>query len=194
MIERVRLDLIIEPPRGDCPWMIITEELLQEAKSLIPKIQLHNERANEFDALTGTIGELAFAEWLYGDFRKHTVGRNFGKADFKGIEIKTSLHTLTNSRHLIAKASYVESRPAAFYVQCFCNSSTPRRGPLVGDTVFIAGWLAKDELLKLGREHWEVTRDGEQTGIRTLRVPLPRLNPMGQFREAYEAFLKKEAL
>lgn len=193
-IERVRLDLIIEPPRGDCPWVIITEELLEEAKSLIPRIQLHNERANDFDALTGTIGELAFAQWIYGDFRKHTVGRNFGKSDFEGIEVKTSLHTLTRNRHLIAKASYVEARPAAFYVQCFVNSSTPRRGPLVGDTVFIAGWLTKDQLLKLGREHWEITREGKPTGIRTLRVPLPRLNPMEGFSDAYQGYLRKKVL
>lgn len=193
-IERVRMDLIIEPPRGDCPWVVITEELFQEAKRLIPQIQLQNDRANEFDALTGTVGELAFAQWFYGDFRSHSVGRNFGKSDFEGIEVKTSLHTLTSARHLIAKASYVETRPAAFYVQCFCNSSTPRRGPLIGDTVFVAGWLAKEQLLNLGRENWEVTRDGENTGIRTLRVPLPRLNPMEEFKEAYQDYLNKEAL
>jgi hypothetical protein len=191
-VDRIHLDLIIPPTQGSCPWVIITEEMFEEAESLIPKIQLHNQRANSFDSFTGTIGELAFAKWLFEDFRNHNVGKNFGKSDFPGIEIKTSLATMSDSRHLIAKANYVESRPAEYYIQCFINSSTPQRGPLIGDTVFIAGWLTKGKLLEYAQEHWEITRKGEETGIRTLRVPLPFLEPMDTFREAYKIYLNQE--
>lgn len=192
-IDRVRFELLIPPPRNQCPWFVITEEIFKEAKALVPLIQLQNDRANEFDALTGTIGELVFAEWLFGDFHKHAVGSNFGDSDFKGIEIKTSLTALTRRKHLIAKANYVEARPTDFYVQCFIHSTTPKRGPLVGDTVFLAGWLDKDQLLQSGKEHLEVTREGLETGIRTIRVPLPDLNPMQDFRRAYEGHLNGEA-
>jgi len=165
-------------PRLESPFLVITQQILEEANKHLATIQLHNDRANLYDSLTGSIGEIAFAQWMFKDLHAHNLGKNFGNGDFDEIEIKTSLTLFNHRRHLVAKESYVRDHPSTIYVQCFISSRTPWRGPLLGDTVFIAGWTDHQTLISHGFRCNETTRSGKNTGIKTFRLPLSKLQPM----------------
>lgn len=165
-------------PQLESPFLVITQEMLEEAKKHVSAIQLHNDRANLHDSLTGSIGEIAFAKWRFEDLYAHNIGKNFGNGDFDEIEIKTSLTLFSCRMHLIAKESYVRDHPSTIYVQCFISSRTPWRGPLIGDTVFVAGWCDHQTLISHGFKCNETTREGKKTGIKTLRLPVSKLQPM----------------
>ena len=52
------------------PIVTITAEMLALAKELVPGNEVNRTKASEIDTLTGHLGELAFAQYFYGDFKK----------------------------------------------------------------------------------------------------------------------------
>ena len=72
------------------PHIIITQEMIDEAKRLIPQTKVERTVASKIDTLTGHLGEFAFAQFMFNDWRKNLVGRNKGESDFGDFEIKTS--------------------------------------------------------------------------------------------------------
>jgi len=76
--------------------IVITQVMLDYAEKHIEQVRVHRTVASGIDTLVGILGELAFAQWYLGDWRKHDVLSNKGKADFfDAIEIKTSAYPYT---------------------------------------------------------------------------------------------------
>jgi len=57
------------------PTIAITSEMLAEAERLIPFTQVNRTKASLIDTLTGHLGEMAFAQLYFGDWRKHRIGK-----------------------------------------------------------------------------------------------------------------------
>src|SRR4030042_6991654 len=99
------------------PSILVTEEMIIEAKKLISSVKVHRTIASQIDTLTGILGEFAFAQFFYGDWRQHRVGINKGQVDFGNIEIKTSAFPFRESLNLLVREDYAYKRKPAFYVQ-----------------------------------------------------------------------------
>ncbi|MFO1535741.1 MAG: hypothetical protein ABR586_08760, partial [Thermoplasmatota archaeon] len=60
------------------------------------------------DDVTGILGEFAFAQWFFGDWRKHMVGTNKGQMDFVNVEVKTSAFPFRETLNLLVREDYAE--------------------------------------------------------------------------------------
>ena len=98
-------------------FIFITQEMIDEAKRLIPNTKVERTVASNIDTLTGHLGEFAFAQYLFGNWRKHQVGRNKGATDFENIEVKTSAFPFAENLHLLVREDYALKRKPKYYVQ-----------------------------------------------------------------------------
>ena len=64
------------------PEILITQEMIEEAQRKVPMASVQRTVASRIDTLTGHLGEFVFAQYLFGDWRKNTVGTNKGQSDF----------------------------------------------------------------------------------------------------------------
>ena len=51
-------------------YIIISNEMIFEAKKLINEVKVNRTIASKIDTLTGILGEFAFAQYMYGDWKK----------------------------------------------------------------------------------------------------------------------------
>ena len=163
----------MNPPEGT-PRIEITAEMMHQAMKLRDEITVNRTRENDQDAVIGALGEFAFAEWKYGDWRKNNVGKSKGKHDFKGgIEIKTSARKYSPTLHLMVREDYAQSRIANFYVQALIDAEPGER---IGEgcAVFLVGFC-KGETVKEAAvmDFWGA--------FRVKAVPFYRLSPMEEF-------------
>lgn len=69
----------------------ITGEMLDVAAQTVEQVRVNRTVASPYDTLAGILGEMAVAQWFFGDWRKHDLTDTKGKADILGrIEVKTS--------------------------------------------------------------------------------------------------------
>ena len=64
------------------PRVVLTSEMIEHAKMLVPKVQVNRTVASRIDTLAGNLGEFAFAQYFYGDWKKNRVGDNKGDVNF----------------------------------------------------------------------------------------------------------------
>ena len=96
---------------------MITQEMIDEAIRLIPFTKVKRTIASAVDTLAGHLGEFAFAQYYFGDWKMHRVGKNKGETDFPDIEIKTSAFPFSNKLNLLVREDYAAKRKPAYYVQ-----------------------------------------------------------------------------
>ena len=51
-------------------YIVITQEMIDEANKLIDKVKVNRTIASKIDTLTGILGEFAFAQYMYNDWKK----------------------------------------------------------------------------------------------------------------------------
>jgi hypothetical protein len=123
------------------PAVTITLEMIEKAKTLIPQTQVNRTIASKIDTLTGHLGEFVFAQWLYGDWTKNSVGNNKGKADFDNIEIKTSAFPFNENLNLLVRQDYAQKRKPTYYVQIIIDVPTRKATEILPNTVaYICGF------------------------------------------------------
>ena len=86
--------------------------MINEALRLIPITQVNRTIASKIDTLTGHLGEFAFAQYFFRDWRSHNVGWNKGEPDFGKIEIKTSAFPFNNRLNLLVREDYAQKNKA----------------------------------------------------------------------------------
>jgi hypothetical protein len=84
-------------------YIIITKEMIEKAKRLEQDVKVNRTIASKIDALTGILGEFAFAKYMFNDWTKNRVGENKGDVDFIDIEIKTSAFPFRDSLNLLVR-------------------------------------------------------------------------------------------
>ena len=50
---------------------MISKEMIKEAKNSVEKVKVNRTVASPIDTIVGLIGEFAFAEWFYGNWKEH---------------------------------------------------------------------------------------------------------------------------
>ena len=135
------------------------------------------------------MGEFAFAEYLYGDWRKNTVGHNKGQTDFKDIEIKTSAFPFRNTLNLLVREDYAQKRKPPFYVQIIIDVNNRKADSIQSGTkAYLAGWATSNDVDKAPKRDFgsKLSRSG---GYKCHFIQIKNLNPMSTFKSAYKKHL-----
>lgn len=167
------------------PEVIITKEMVDVAKTLIEKVQVYRTQASEIDTLTGILGEFAFAQYFYNDWRKNRVGENKGEEDFYNIEIKTSAFPFNNNLHLLVREDYAKKRKPAFYIQIIISVRTPEANDILPGTIaYICGFATAEEIDAAPIKDFG-SKIGRCGGYNCHYIPIMKLHPIEEFRRKY---------
>lgn len=133
--------------RNSFPVVMITQEMIDEAKRLTPATKVERTIASKIDTLTGHLGEFVFAQFLFGDWKKHHVGKNKGEVDFPDIEIKTSAFPFSDSLHLLVREDYARKRKPKFYAQIIIDVDSEFAEKILPHTkAILCGYATSDEV------------------------------------------------
>jgi hypothetical protein len=157
--------------------------MLEFAKKKEDELKVWRTQTSPVDSLAGAIGEIAFAKWFYGDWKKNEIGANKGRTDFEDlIEVKASVFPLSNKLNLPIREDYAKARCPALYVWCCIDIPTRHHKEIQpGLYVAIVGWTTgmKANSAPLGFMGW----------VRSYRchlTPVPELEIMETFAKAVE--------
>lgn len=162
------------------PRVTITGEMMAAARPLAREVAMQRTKASKVDALAGVLGEMVFAQFLYGDWRRHELRTNKGKADFGTIEIKTSAFPFSTNLHLLVREDYAAKRKPLCTVQIVLNVSDRHASDIpIGTPAILCGFATSDEidaapLKDFGSKH------GGTGGYRCHYIPITQLHPMGE--------------
>ena len=98
------------------PYIILSKEMIENAKKLISDVKVNRTIASKIDTLTGILGEFAFAEYLYGDWRKNNVSHNKGDVDFDMIEVKASAFPFRDTLNLLVREDYAKKKENRHFI------------------------------------------------------------------------------
>ena len=174
------------------PIVTITAEMLALAKELVPGNEVNRTKASEIDTLTGHLGELAFAQYFYGDFKKNNVGLNKGDMDFPDIEIKASAFPFSNKLNLLVREDYASKRKPPFYIQVIIDvTSTKAKEILPGTKAYITGYATAAEVKKAPAKDFG-SKLAEAGGYKSRYIGIKNLYEMNDFGKAFEKYEKEK--
>ncbi len=170
------------------PSILITAEMIEEARRLIPFTRVNRTVASKIDTMTGHLGEFAFAQYFYGDWRKHRVGKNRGEIDFGDIEIKTSAFPFSERLNLLVREDYSVKRKPRFYVQIILDVRS-RTAEIIspGTKAFICGFASAEEIDCAPLKDFG-SKFGGRGGYRCRYISIKNLRPMQNFEAEYRKF------
>ena len=100
------------------PQILISREMIEDALSRAPTLQVNRTKASHYDTVFGILGEYCFAQWLVGEWISHSKLDTKGKIDFfERVEIKTSAFPFSERLNLLVRDDYASKRKPEFYVQ-----------------------------------------------------------------------------
>ncbi len=167
------------------PEIIITEEMICEAKRLIPSTKVNRTIASKIDTLTGHLGEFVFAQWFYNDWRLNRVGKNKGDVDFSDIEIKTSSFPFNENLNLLVREDYAAKRKPPFYIQIIIDVNSVKANIIkAGTKAYICGFATSKEVDTAPLKDFG-SKFGKSGGYKCRYIPIRNLKAMGQFKEDY---------
>ena len=176
------------------PSVIITQEMIDEAKQLIPQTCLNRTITSKIDTLTGHLGEFVFAQYFYNDWRKHKVGNNRGETDFNDIEIKTSAFPFSEKLNLLVREDYAIKRKPAFYIQIIIDVNTRNANQVLpGTKAFICGFATADEIDNAPKRDFG-SKLGSSGGYKCHYTSIKDLHPMNGFKEEYASQSKSNII
>ncbi len=163
------------------PFVIITKKMIGEAERLIPATKVHRTVASHIDTLAGHLGEFAFAQYQFHDWRRHRVGRNKGEEDFPNVEIKTSAFPFSERLHLLVREDYARKRKPAFYIQIIIDIESPDANTIRPHTkAILCGFATAEEVDAAPLKDFG-SKLGGKGGYRCHYIALKKLHPMREF-------------
>ncbi|MDE3057840.1 MAG: hypothetical protein KGJ59_07780 [Bacteroidota bacterium] len=166
------------------PSVTISQEMLDEAVKLVNTVEVKRTKASPFDTLAGILGELAFAQFLYGDLRKNNVGNNKGKSDFRDVEIKTSAFPFSTTLHLLVREEYKEKRKPPFYVQIIVDLKNTDTAEIhAGRQAFLCGFATSEEVDRAPKKDFG-SKASDSGNYECFYIPIAKLHPMKDFSTA----------
>lgn len=161
--------------------MALTAEMLYAAELATGLVQINRTIASPVDTLTGVLGEMVWAQFYFGDWRKHNALDNKGKSDFPNVEIKTSAFRFNPKLNLLVREEYHAQRKSKYYVQIILDVD-PRQPQLTPDTnAFICGYATADEVERAPLRQ-ETKKGGGSAGFRTHYIPILNLHPIQELK------------
>jgi hypothetical protein len=166
----------------------LSDEMIKYCKEAIPAVQVHRTKASPYDTLGGLLGELAFAQWYLGDWRKHDVYSTKGKEDFFGeIEIKTSVFPFSQRLNLLVREDYAVKRKPKFYIQIIIDiDNREQKNIPSGTRAILAGYASHEQVDKAPLKDFG-SKFGSKSGYRCRYIPLTNLEPMTGFKAIYNS-------
>lgn len=144
------------------------------AKNLV---QVNRTIASPVDTLTGILGEMVWAEYYFGDWRRHNLISNRGKSDFVQVEIKTSAFRFNPRLNLLVREDYQARRRPRYYVQIILDVDPARPQLVPGVQAFLCGFATEDEVAAAPLRE-ERKKGGGSAGFRTHYIPILQLHPI----------------
>jgi len=165
------------------PAVEITADMIAAAEDVASAIRVLRTQASPIDTLAGALGEYAFAQYFYGDWRRNRVGANKGQSDFDGIEIKTSAFPFDENRlHLLVREDYGRKRKPPFYVQIILDVADGHALSIpAGTMAFICGYATGDEVAAAPLRDFGA-KSGAPGGYRCFYIPISQLHPVEELR------------
>ena len=159
--------------------------MLAAARALIAQVQVHRTRTSPVDTLGGNLGEMAFAQWFTGAWQNHEVGRNKGRADFRGVvEVKASVFPFRENLNLVIREDY-GARSTPLYVQLIIDVADRAEKRIeAGTPVVLCGFTTHERAT--ARPPTPMRAGRGQTPYRAFLTPIAELSPMDGFAAAYE--------
>ncbi len=167
--------------------VVITEEMLLDARKIINTVRINRTVASKIDTLTGIIGEFVFAKYFYGDWKINNVDKNKGKVDFENIEIKTSSFPFNKNLNLLVREDYAIKRKAPFYVQIILDVESSKADQIKPNTkAYICGWATAQEV------DTAIVKDmgsklSKNGGYKCRCIPIKELHSMDDFKEIVQS-------
>jgi hypothetical protein len=172
--------------KSSFPSVTISQEMIEEARKLIPQTKVNRTVVSEIDTLTGHIGEFVFAQYYYGDWKNHRIGQNKGDADFPDIEIKSSSFPLNPKLHLLVREDYAQKRKPSFYVLVVIDvHDTKARDIAPGTMAYLCGFATGDDVDNAPLKDFG-GKLGNIAGYRCHHISILKLTPMNYFKAEYE--------
>ena len=168
---------------SEYPQVEMTTEMIEEAERFVAITKVFRTQASPVDTVVGNLGEIVFAQYFFGDWRKHRLGRNQGESDFGDIEIKTSAYPFSEKRNLLVRVEYARKRKPRAYVQIFVPvEHTEQKEIKIGDQATLAGWATAAEVDRAP------TRDfgsvgGGSGGYSCHYIPVTKLHSMDELTQ-----------
>ena len=178
IVLSMKMSFMVNLNSDEIPRVMITQEMLDVANDLVNEVQVHRTRTSPVDTLSGIIGEFAFAEWFYGDWRNNEVGDTIGRPDFEDrIEVKTSVFPLSSRLNLPIREDYARSRQPDYYIWCCIDVPSKYEKEISpGREVAVVGWATGEDA------HSAPLRNmGWVRSYRCYLTPVPDLLPMAEF-------------
>lgn len=160
------------------PYIIISQEMIDEAKRLIPQTKVERTVASKIDTLTGHLGEFVFAQFMFNDWKKHRVGKNKGESDFGDFEIKTSAFPFNQKLNLLVREDYAKKRKPKFYVQLIIDVASHLADSIpVNTRAYLCGYATSEEVDKAPLKDFG-SKLGDKGGYRCHYISIKNLKPV----------------
>lgn len=159
--------------------ILISQEMIDEAKRMIPQTKVERTIASTIDTMTGHLGEFIFAQYMFGDWRKNLVGKNKGQSDFGDFEIKTSAFPLNHRLNLLVREDYARKRKPKFYVQVIIDVPSAKANDIhVGTLAYICGYATAEDVDAAPLKDFGSKLSAEAGGYKCHYISIGRLNPI----------------
>lgn len=165
------------------PFVVITQEMLNEAQRLIPSTKINRTIASKIDTLCGHLGEFVFADYMFGNWQQHNVGKNKGESDFGEYEIKTSAFPFNEKLHLLVREDYAKKRKPAYYVQVIIDvNDTKAENIAPGTYAYLCGYATAAQVDKAPLKDFgsKLKKEG---GYRCHYIPIKDLKPLSELKQ-----------
>ena len=174
------------------PQIPLTKEMIETAKSLIPKTRVNRTIASEIDTLTGHLGEFAFAQYFYGDWRKNNVGKNKGESDFSDFEIKASTYPFSENLNLLVREDYAIARKPPFYVQVIIDVQSRQARDIPPNTMAIIGGFATSDEVDNAPKRDFGSKLGPRGGYQCHYIRIGNLQPIEGLKAAHSEYTRNK--
>jgi len=160
----------------------ISDEMMAEARPLAKMVAMKRTKASSVDALAGVLGEMTFAQFLYGDWRRHELRTNKGKADFDTIEVKASAFPFSTHLHLLVREDYAQKRKPLCTVQIILDVKDPHAGDIpINTNAVLCGFATSEEIDAAPLKDFG-SKLGGAGGYLCRYIPITKLHPMSELR------------
>jgi len=159
--------------------------MLDEALRLVPTTQVKRTIASNIDTLAGHLGEFAFAQFYFGDWKKNNVGKNKGKTDFQNFEIKTSAFPFSEKLNLLVREDYAMKRKPKFYVQIILDVDSRNANTISPNTkAYICGFATAEDIDNAPLKDFG-SKLSERGGYKCKYISIKNLKPIEELRREH---------
>ena len=163
------------------PVITLTEEMFASARQKAGLAHVNRTIAcragTRNDTLTGFLGEYAFCQHGYGDWRMANPEGNKGLIDCGQIEVKASAFPFRPSLNLLVREDYAAKRKPDAYVQVIIDLPDRNSDLTPGQPAILCGWASAEQVDAAPLTDYGA-KNGRPAGYRCRSIPLWRLQPM----------------